>query len=51
MVDARFSFLAGLATLIVAVLSALAGAPYVAAVWGALALGFALRALLGYRRR
>jgi hypothetical protein len=50
-VDARFSTLAAIATLAVAVIAALAGAPVVAAVWGALSLGFCLRALLGYRRR
>jgi hypothetical protein len=51
MVDARFSTLAAGATLLVAVLAALSGAAVVAAVWAALAVGFALRALIGYRRR
>lgn len=51
MVDARFSALAALATLLVAVLAAVAGAPVVAAIWGLLSLGFCVRALLGYRRR
>jgi len=50
-VDARFSALAAIATLIVAVLAAVAGATVVAAVWGALSLGFCVRALAGYRRR
>jgi len=51
MVDARFSTIASLATLAVAVLAAAAGAFVVAGLWGALALGFAIRAAAGYRRR
>ena len=51
MVDVRFSALAALATLTVAVLSAVQGAVAVGAVFGLLALGFALRALQGLRRR
>jgi hypothetical protein len=51
MVDARFSALAALASLVVVVLSALAGAWVAALVWGLLAAGFAVRALQGYRRR
>jgi hypothetical protein len=51
MVDARFSALAAVATLIVAVLAAAKGANVVAVVWGALAVGFGVRAAAGYRRR
>jgi hypothetical protein len=51
MVDARFSALAAVATLIVAVAAAVAGAPVVAAVWGVLSLGFCVRAVAGFRRR
>ncbi len=51
MVDARFSAIASVATLAVAVASALEGVLVVAAIWGALAVGFAVRALSGYRRR
>jgi hypothetical protein len=51
LVDARFSALAAIATLVVAVLAAVAGAPVVAAIWLLLSLGFGVRALIGYRRR
>jgi hypothetical protein len=51
MVDARFSSLAALATLAVAVLGAAQQAWAVAAVFGLLSAGFALRALQGYRAR
>ncbi|HEY4450151.1 MAG TPA: hypothetical protein VGN13_00990 [Solirubrobacteraceae bacterium] len=51
MVDARFSTLAALASLAVAVLSAAAAAWAVAIVFAVLAAGFAVRALQGYRRR
>ncbi len=51
MVDARFSTIAAMATLAVAVLAAVKGAPVAAAVWGLLAVGFAARAALGLRRR
>lgn len=50
-VDARFSTIAALASLLVAVASAAASAWAVAAVFGLLAAGFALRALQGYRGR
>jgi hypothetical protein len=50
-VDARFSTVAALACLTVAVLSALGDAWAVAIVFGLLAGGFAVRALQGYRRR
>ncbi len=45
-----FSLCAAIASLLIAVLAAAKGAPAVTAVWGALAIGFALRALLGRRR-
>ena len=51
MVDARFSSLAALATLVVAALGAAQEAWAVAAVFGLLSAGFALRALQGYRGR
>jgi hypothetical protein len=50
-VDARFSALAAVATLVVTVLAAVAGATVVAAIWGALSLGFCVRAVAGFRRR
>jgi hypothetical protein len=50
MVDARFSSLAALGTLVVAVLGAAQEAWAVAALFGLLSAGFALRALQGYRR-
>ncbi len=46
-----FSICAGLASLLVAVLSAAKGAPAVAVVFGLLFVGFLLRAREGYRRR
>jgi hypothetical protein len=49
MVDARFSSLAALATLAVAVLGAVQQAWAVAAVFTLLSAGFALRALQGHR--
>ena len=45
-----FSLCAALASLLVSVLAAVKGAPVVALVFGALAIGFALRALYGRRR-
>jgi hypothetical protein len=45
-----FSLCAALASLTIAILAAVKGAPVVAIVWGALAVGFVLRALYGYRR-
>jgi hypothetical protein len=50
MVDARFSVLAGVATLLVAVLAALSGAWAVAGVFGLLTIGFTVRAAQGRRR-
>jgi hypothetical protein len=46
-----FSISAGLASLLVAVLAAVKGAPAVAVVFGMLFVGFLLRARDGYRRR
>ena len=46
-----FSIGAGLASLLVAVLSAVKGAPAVAVVFGLLFVGFLLRAREGYKRR
>jgi hypothetical protein len=50
MVDFRFSSIAALACFAVSVLAAVKGFAPVAAVWGLLAAGFALRALQGRRR-
>jgi hypothetical protein len=50
-VDARFSTIAAILCTIVSVLAAVKGAFVVAAVWAVLALGFAIRAAIGYRRR
>jgi hypothetical protein len=46
-----FSLCAALACLIVAILAAVKGAPVVAVVWGALAVGFVIRAAYGYARK
>jgi hypothetical protein len=46
-----FSFSAAAASVVVTVLSAVKGAPVVAAVWGLLAVGFVVRALYGMQRR
>jgi hypothetical protein len=46
-----FSICAGLASLLVSVLSAVKGAPAVAVVFGLLFVGFLYRAREGYRRR
>ena len=46
-----FSICAGLASLLVSVLSAAKGAPAVAVVFGLLFVGFALRAYEGFRRQ
>jgi hypothetical protein len=51
MVDARFSALAAIASAIVALLTATNGAPVAAGVWSVLAVGFIVRAAIGYRRR
>lgn len=45
-----FSLCAAAASSLIAILAAAKGAPAVAIVWGALAIGFALRAWLGRRR-
>jgi uncharacterized oligopeptide transporter (OPT) family protein len=45
-----FSICAALACLIVSILAAVKGAPVVAVVWGALAVGFVGRAAYGYDR-
>ncbi len=45
-----FSLCAATASLLIAILAAAKGVPAVAIVWGALAVGFALRAWLGRRR-
>jgi Flp pilus assembly protein TadB len=46
-----FSICMGIASLAVAVLAASKGVVVVALIWGALAVGFAVRAELGRRRR
>jgi hypothetical protein len=46
-----FSICAGLASLLVSVLSAVKGAPAVAVVFGLLFVGFLFRAREGYRRQ
>jgi hypothetical protein len=51
LVDVRFSVLAATATLAVAILAAVKGAPVAAAIWTLLAVGFVVRAVFGYRRR
>jgi hypothetical protein len=51
MVDARFSTVAALACLVVALLSAVTDAWAVASVFALLAVGFTVRALYGYRGR
>jgi predicted benzoate:H+ symporter BenE len=50
MVDFRFSLIAALACLMVALLAGVKGVGVVAAVWGLLAVGFLVRALQGRRR-
>jgi hypothetical protein len=50
MVDVRFSAIAALASLTVAVLAGAKGVVAVAAVFSLLAVGFLLRALQGHRR-
>jgi hypothetical protein len=45
-----FSLCAATASLTIAILAAVKGAPAVALVWGALTVGFVLRALYGRRR-
>ncbi|HTZ87015.1 MAG TPA: hypothetical protein VMB05_10145 [Solirubrobacteraceae bacterium] len=50
MANLVFSLCAALACLIVAILAGVKGAGVVAAVWGALAVGFVGRATYAYRR-
>ncbi len=50
MANLTFSLCAATASLLVAILAAVKGAPVVAIVWGVLAVGFVLRALYGRRR-
>jgi hypothetical protein len=50
-VDARFSSLAAIASAAVALLAATNGAPVAAGVWAVLAIGFIVRATIGFRRR
>jgi hypothetical protein len=45
-----FSLCAALASLVIAILAAVKGAPVVAIVWGLLAVGFVARAAFGARR-
>jgi hypothetical protein len=45
-----FSLSAAAASLLIAILAAIKGAPVVALVWGVLAVGFVVRAAYGYRR-
>lgn len=49
--NVTFSLCAAAASLLIAILAAAKGVPVVAIVWGLLAIGFVLRALLGRRRR
>jgi len=51
MADIRFSLIAGLASLLVAVASGVKGRVAVAVVFGLLAVGFVARALQGRSRR
>ena len=46
-----FSFSAASASLLIAILAAAKGVPVVAIVWGALAVGFVIRAAYGCKRR
>jgi hypothetical protein len=46
-----FSLFAATASLLIAILAAAKGVPVVGIVWGALAVGFVIRAAYGYRRR
>ena len=46
-----FSLSAAAASLLIAILAAAKGVPLVAIVWGALAVGFVIRAAYGYKRR
>ncbi len=51
MANITFSLCAAAASLLIAILAAAKGVPVVAIVWGLLAIGFVLRALLGRRQR
>jgi hypothetical protein len=46
-----FSLSAAAASLLIAILAAVKGVPLVAIVWGALAVGFVIRAAYGFKRR
>ena len=46
-----FSLSAATASSLISILAAAKGVPVVAAVWGALAVGFVIRAAYGYKRR
>lgn len=45
-----FSLSAAAASLLIAILAAVKGAPVVALIWGLLAVGFVIRAAYGYNR-
>lgn len=51
MADVRFSLIASLASLVVAVLAGAKGVVEVAVVFAMIAVGFSARALQGWRRR
>ncbi|HXM87404.1 MAG TPA: hypothetical protein VN889_07195 [Solirubrobacteraceae bacterium] len=51
MANIAFSLSAAAASLLIAILAAAKGAPVVAIVWGALAVGFVIRAAYGRTRR
>jgi hypothetical protein len=46
-----FSLSAAAASVLIATLAAIKGVPVVTIVWGALAVGFVIRAAYGYKRR
>jgi hypothetical protein len=51
MASIAFSLSAAAASLLIAILAAVKGTPVVTLVWGALAVGFVIRAAYGYKRR
>jgi hypothetical protein len=51
MPNIAFSLSAAAASLLIAILAAAKGVPVVTIVWGALAVGFAIRAAYGFKRR
>jgi hypothetical protein len=51
MPNIAFSLSAAAASLLIAILAAVKGVPVVTAVWGLLAVGFAIRAANGFKRR